>query len=181
MSNETTNPFAAAIAALEARRVQVNAEIDADIAKLQDIGERMSGVALTSVAPLIAPAKIEKDTFYNMTLPDAARKFLQMSNRKPQTTNAIIDALEKGGLKRTTYASMYGSLSRRVNQVGDIVNVNGDWGLPEWYGAKAKPKKQADRADDESANASLPSAATTETDKHSPESENADYLKDQLG
>jgi hypothetical protein len=181
MSNETTNPFAAAIAALETRRAQVNAEIDADIAKLQEIGERMSGVALTSGAPLNAPAKIEKDTFYNMTLPDAARKFLQMSNRKPQTTNAIIDALEKGGLKRTTYASMYGSLSRRVNQVGDIVNVNGDWGLPEWYGAKAKPKKQADRSDDESANASLPSAATSETDKQSPESENVDYLKAELG
>jgi hypothetical protein len=141
MSNEV-NPFEAAIAALEARRAQVNAEIDADISKLQEIGERMSGVALTSGAPLGVPAKIEKDTFYNMTLPDAAKKFLAMSGRKPQTTNAIIDALEKGGLKKTTYASMYASLSRRENNVGDIVNVNGDWGLPEWYGGKAKPKKR---------------------------------------
>lgn len=183
MNKETNNPFEAAIAALEARRAQVNAEIDADIAKLQEIGERMSGVALTSGAPLNAPAKIEKDTFYNMTLPDAARKFLQMSGRKPQTTNTIIDALEKGGLKRTTYASMYGSLNRRENQVGDIVNVNGDWGLAEWYGVKAKPKKRTagDKADDESGNVSIPSAATSETDKHSPESDNVDYLKAELG
>src|SRR5437867_2538582 len=137
------NPFEAAIAALEARREQVNAEIDADIAKLREIGERMSGVALTSGAPLNVPAKIEKDTFYNMTLPDAAKKFLAMSGKKPQTTNAIVDALEKGGLKRTSYASMYTSLSRRANNVGDIVNVNGDWGLPEWYGSKPKPKKRA--------------------------------------
>src|SRR5437868_7036858 len=102
----------------------------------------MSGMALTSGAPLGVPAKIEKDTFYNLTLPEAARKFLLMSGKKPQTTNAIIEALAKGGLKRTTYASMYASLSRRENNVGDIVNVNGDWGLPEWYGAKPKPKKK---------------------------------------
>ncbi len=143
MSNEQ-NPFEAAIAALELRREQVNAEIDADIAKLREIGERISGtVALSSLAILSTPAKIEKDTFYNMTLPDAAKKFLAMSGKKPQPTNAIIDALETGGLKRTTYASMYASLSRREANVGDIVNVNGDWGLPEWYGAKAKPKKRS--------------------------------------
>lgn len=142
MSNEI-NPFEAAIAALEERRVKVNAEIDEDIAKLREIGERMSSMALTSGASLSLPAKIEKDTFYNMTLPDAAKKFLAMGDRKPKTTNEIIDALEKGGLKRTTYASMYASLSRRENNVGDIVNVNGDWGLPEWYGAKAKPKKKS--------------------------------------
>src|SRR5437016_2315187 len=126
MSNEN-NPFEAAIATLEARRTQVNAEIDADIAKLREIGERLSGIALTSGVPLNMPAKIEKDTFYGMTLPDAARKLLAMSGRKPQTTNAIIEALEQGGLKRTSYASMYASLSRRENNVGDIVNVNGDW------------------------------------------------------
>lgn len=142
MSNDQ-NPFDAAIAALETRREQVNAEIDADIAKLRDIGERMSGMALTSGATLSAPGKIEKDTFYNLTLPDAAKKFLAMCGKKTQTTNAIIDALEKGGLKKTTYASMYASLSRRETNVGDIINVNGDWGLPEWYGAKAKPKKRS--------------------------------------
>ena len=111
----------------------------------------MSGVALTAGAPIGLPAKIEKDTFYNMTLPEAARKFLQMGGKKPQTTNAIIEALAKGGLKRTTYASMYASLSRRENNVGDIINVNGDWGLPEVSGQKPKPKKRVGE--------SLPSAA----------------------
>jgi hypothetical protein len=157
------NPFESAIAALETRRAQVNEEIDADIAKLREIGERMSGVSLTSGAPLNVPAKIEKDTFYNMTLPDAARKYLSMSGRKPQTTNAIIEVLAKGGLKRTTYASMYASLSRRENNVGDIVNVNGDWGLPEWYGAKPRPKKKAGE--------SLPSAAMEALDNEVAEEE----------
>jgi len=158
MSNEQ-NLFESVIAALETRRAQVNAEIDADIAKLLEIGERISGVlALSSLATLSTPAKIEKDTFYNMTLPDAARKFLSM-NQKPQATNMIIDALEQGGLKRTTYASMYASLSRRENNVGDIVNVNGDWGLPEWYGAKPKKKPEE----------SLPSAAMEEQEEAAEE------------
>ena len=142
MSNEQ-HPFETAIAALESRREQVNAEIDADIAKLREIGDRLAGVALSMGTPLNVPAKVEKDTFFNMTLPDAARKFLMMCGKKTQTTNAIIEALEKGGLKKSTYASLYTSLSRRENNVGDIINVNGDWGLPEWYGAKAKPKKRA--------------------------------------
>ena len=170
--NNDQNPFEAAIVALETRRAQVNAEIDADIAKLREIGERMSGIALTSGAlPQNAPTKIEKDTFYNMTLPDAAKKFLTMCGRKPQTTNAIIDALEKGGLKRTTYASMYASLSRRENNVGDIVNVNGDWGLPEWYGAKPKPKKRPAEEKNESTNGS---AANSEPKAEESESSDSD-------
>jgi hypothetical protein len=90
MSDNTNNAFEAAIAALEAHRELVNAEIDADIAKLKKIGERMSGVGFTSGAPLSVPPKIEQDTFYNMTLPDAAKKFLAMSGQKRQTTNASL-------------------------------------------------------------------------------------------
>jgi hypothetical protein len=144
-NDQNQNPFEAAIAALEARRTLVNAEIDADIAKLREIAERSAsaGVVLSARASIGMSAQvIAKDTFYNMTLPEAAKKYLAMSNKKPQSTNAIIDVLAKGGLKRTTYGSMYASLSRRENNVGDIVNVNGDWGLPEWYGAKAKPKRK---------------------------------------
>lgn len=143
MGNEM-NPFEAAIAALEARRASITAEIDADIAKLREIAERSGGAAIMSanVGFGVTASVIEKDTFYNMTLPDAAKKFLTMGGRKPQTTNDIIEALEKGGLKKTSYASMYASLSRRENNVGDIVNVNGDWGLVDWYGGKAKPRKR---------------------------------------
>jgi hypothetical protein len=152
------NPFESAIAALEARRIQVNSEIDADIAKLREIGERMTGmVPLSSLAGVGVPAKIEKDTFYNLSFPDAAKKFLGMSNKRPQSTNSIIDALTLGGLKKASYNTMYATLARRSRELGDIINVNGDWGLPEWYGQKPKPKKKqpADRAEDDP----LPSAA----------------------
>jgi hypothetical protein len=146
MSNET-NPFEAAIAALEARRIQVNSEIDADITKLKEIGERMAGVALTSGAPMSAPAPIEKDTFYNLSFPEAAKKYLGMVNKKPQSTNAVIDALAKGGLSKAAYNTMYATLSRRSKDFGDIINVNGDWALPEWYGQKPKSNKKRSKRD----------------------------------
>lgn len=38
---------------------------------------------------------------------------------------------------------MYATLARRSCDLGDIINVNGDWGLPEWYGQKPKAKKRA--------------------------------------
>lgn len=59
MSNEQ-NPFESAIAALEERRVQVNAEIDSDIAKLREIGERLSGTSLTSAMTKIVPPSLKK-------------------------------------------------------------------------------------------------------------------------
>jgi hypothetical protein len=41
-----TDPFEWIMAALEIRRAQVNAEIDPDIAKLRELSERMSDLAL---------------------------------------------------------------------------------------------------------------------------------------
>ena len=140
MSNEI-NPFEAAIAALEARRAQINAEIDTDIDRLKEIAQRSAG-AIPLAGVERQPNKIEKDTFFNLGIAEAALKYLKMVDRKPRSTNNIIDMLEKGGLKRSTYGTVYAILKRRENHVGDVVNVNGDWGLPEWYGSKPKPKKR---------------------------------------
>ena len=78
-----------------------------------------------------------------MTIADAAVRFLAgWANGKPQNTNTIIDALERGGLKRKNYTTVYGILSRRAKKEADVVNVNGDWGLSQWYGGNAKPGKR---------------------------------------
>jgi len=37
---------------------------------------------------------------------------------------------------------VYGILNRRKEREGDVVNVHGDWGLAEWYGAGPAAKKQ---------------------------------------
>ncbi len=34
---------------------------------------------------------------------------------------------------KTVYTTVYAILARRQKQVGDIVNMKGDWGLAEWY------------------------------------------------
>jgi hypothetical protein len=145
---DQTNPFEAAIAALEARRAELVEQIDADIATLKGMAER-TGTVLSASSPQSTggTGKIESDTFFSMSIADAAAKYLRMVNKKPQPTNAIIDALERGGLKRSAYTTVYSILSRRRDKVGDVVNVNGDWALQEWYGA-VKPKTKKKKGDE---------------------------------
>jgi hypothetical protein len=143
------NPFEAAIAALEAKRAQLVEQIDADIAALKAMAERAGAVLPVTGSSAGVSSKIEKDTFYNMSIAEAAAKFLKM-NKKPQATNTIIDALEMGGLRRSAYQTVYSILSRRQKVIGDIVNVNGDWALQEWYGAvKPKPSNNKKKKGDE--------------------------------
>jgi hypothetical protein len=80
---------------------------------------------LTSTVPLSAPAKIESDTFYNLSFPEAARKFLGMSNKRPKSTNAIIDVLVQGGLKKAAYNTMYATLARRSRDLGTSLMLTG--------------------------------------------------------
>ena len=53
--------------------------------------------------------------------------------RQKQTTREVMDALEKGGLPPSKYNTVYSILRRRENEVGDIINMKGDWALQEWY------------------------------------------------
>ncbi len=77
---------------------------------------------------------IRSDAFFQMTIAEAAVKYLRKwANRTPQSTKAIIDALDRGGIKGKGYQSVYKLLQRRAKDKGDVVNVHGDWGLSEWY------------------------------------------------
>lgn len=80
------------------------------------------------------PTDIRSDAFFNMTIGDAAIKFLRKwASRTPQPTRAIILALDRGGMKGKGYQTVYKILRRRAKEKKDVVNVHGDWGLPEWY------------------------------------------------
>jgi len=77
---------------------------------------------------------IRSDAFFKMTIADAAIKYLRKwADRTPRSTKAIIDALAKGGIKGKEYQTVYKILARRAKEKKDVVNVHGDWGLPEWY------------------------------------------------
>jgi hypothetical protein len=79
-----------------------------------------------------------------MTIPDAARALLA-SRRRPLGNPEIVAAFKVGGLVMNSVDPLntVGSvLTRRFNQVGDIVRVSrGVWGLAEWYPNRSFKKK----------------------------------------
>jgi len=132
------------------------AEIEAEIAKLQAtadvIRERIarSGVSPSPSGP--GGGGLRPDAFLKMSIPDATKKLLEITRVK-QSTQEIIDALVKGGLPQSKYNTVYSILNRREKQIGDIINMKGDWALAEWYpnyrkGTKAT-KGDADNGADE--------------------------------
>jgi hypothetical protein len=64
--------------------------------------------------------------------------------RQKKDTQALIDALEQGGLPRSAYSTVYAVLRRREKQIGDIINEKGDWALAEWYPNRRKGKSVSD-------------------------------------
>jgi hypothetical protein len=126
----------------------VLADIEARIAQLQATADGIRAIiAMGGGTPTSGPrGKIPHDAFLQMSIPEATKKYLGMS-RKKQNTQAIIDALEQGGLPRGAYNTVYAVLRRREKQVGDIINMQGDWALPEWY-PNYKKKASAEEGKD---------------------------------
>lgn len=89
--------------------------------------------------------EVRHDTFFGMTIGDAARKYLTMTKITKSTAD-IATALEQGGLKHssqnftTTVRSVLGQRDE-FTRVG-----NRDWGLAEWYpGAGRGRKAESDK------------------------------------
>ncbi len=146
-SNESIN-YEAVLADLEARK----AHLESAIAAIRGIlGQGGTGPNPLGTAPqgTYAPAH---DAYLGLSIPDAAKKHLSVT-RKPHSTQDLLQGLIAGGLPSTLkYSTIYGVLSRRSKQVGDIVNMKGDWALAEWYqGFKVggKSSKSNDSSDKE--------------------------------
>lgn len=140
MSTESTglDPYAAVLADLRNKR----AKIDQTIAAL----EALSGLSVVSVATghssgvatASAVSEIEETAgmFLGMSIVDAAKKLLAMRKRTMGNVD-IAREIQAGGLvlSGADPVNVVGSvLTRRFNQVGDVVKVGrGIWGLKEWY------------------------------------------------
>jgi len=130
------------------------AEIEAEIAELQATADVIRGRIARSGGVAPSPGggpggTIRPDSFLKMSIPDATKKLLETTRTK-QSTQDIMAALVKGGLPPSKYNTVYSILSRRRDQVGDIINMKGDWALAEWYPnhrPKAKAAKDADAGD----------------------------------
>jgi hypothetical protein len=167
------------LARLKARRAQIDsliAAIESDLANPSD-GPALEPPANGLPAPDSFGAAIHPDTFFSLSILEAAKKFLKMV-RRAQTTGAIADALGKGGLKRPDVNSL-SSILVRAAKGREVVKVGkGMWGLAEFYPkaprepeAPRKPSKQPKRRTTgrkpptEAARAAVKSRATAQPER----------------
>jgi hypothetical protein len=122
MGSEEVN-YAAVLLDLEARKAQIEAAITAI---------KMISSQVGNTSPDGGGSGISPSAFLSMSIPDATKKYLTSVKQK-KSTQEIIEALTAGGLPKSKYTTVYAILARRQKQVGDIVNMKGDWGLAEWY------------------------------------------------
>jgi len=147
--------YAAVLADLESRRAQ----LDVMIAGVRTM---MLGMPATSGATPSngggAPptsTEIESDTFFSLSIPDAAKKFLGM-RKKPATTGEIGDALRRGGQTHAigsnspeVFNNTLNSILNRAYRSGaGVVKVGrSTWGLADWYPNKPRKPARAQKGD----------------------------------
>ncbi len=129
----------AALVDLEARK----GKIEAMIANIREMQASAGGGG--AVPGPGGSGGVKPGAFLKLSIPDATKKHLEAVRQK-QSTQELMDALEKGGLPRAKYNTMYSILARRQKQVGDIINMQGDWALAEWY-PNYRPKAKASNGD----------------------------------
>jgi hypothetical protein len=134
--NQKLSPYAATLADLRAKRAKIDSAIQ--------ILEELSGLTPSVVGddlqwtPKAPEGGIEETAgmFLGMSIVDASKKLLGLRKRTMGNVE-IARELQAGGLVLTSAepANVVGSvLTRRFNQVGDVVKVGrGIWGLKEWY------------------------------------------------
>lgn len=136
--------YEAVLADLEARKVQLDSAIVAIKMIMAQGGSSPSpngGGSSTSTGP---------SDFLGMSIPEATKKYLTASRQK-RSTQDVMKALEAGGLPASKYTTVYSILRRREKQVGDIINMQGDWALSEWYPNYRKKLKGEDESEEETA------------------------------
>ena len=141
----TTEPinYEAVLADLGARKAQIEAAIAAIEIIVAAGGGGHSGGGGGGGNKNVGPSD-----YLGMSIPDAAKKRL-LSVRQKQSTQDIMKALEDGGLPSSKYTTVYSILRRREKQSGDIINMQGDWALAEWYPNHRKRTKEEESMDSE--------------------------------
>lgn len=152
--NPEGSPYDAAIADVEARisALQVTLDTMKEL-RAQSLGAGAGAASAPSPARVAAGGEIPHDAFFQMTVVDAAEKYLKLMKRtKPNSE--LADALIKGGLKSAArnFPEMIRSVLFRDSR---FVKVNSEWGLSEWY-----PGMRKSRTTPEPQEAKTPTATT---------------------
>jgi hypothetical protein len=141
MSQEQID-YSAVLEDLKKRRDQLDAAI-AVITQLQGSGAIAFDAVASSAAvqgPVDQP--IETGTFFNLSTPDAIRKYLGMTKR-PRKARDITKALQDGGI-RTVSSNFYTVVLTTLKRGKDFMQLpSKEWGLAEWYpGRLPKPRAE---------------------------------------
>ncbi len=142
MSPET-NHIDAAIADLEGWVERIATAIETLKMFRAGGGALPAGVPLSPTTRPAASGEIRHDTFFQMTVPDAAEKFLALA-KKTIPTSTMAEGLLKGGLKSAAknFPSMLNTVLSRDSR---FVRVNREWGLDTWYpGMRKGPSRKRD-------------------------------------
>src|SRR5262245_18228097 len=115
METNTGIDYHAVLADLKAQREKLDAAI-AGIETMLGM-QASSGAAQVGASKLAAPTEIKSDTFFGMSIVNAAEKYLNMV-KAPKANPEIAAALEKGGLHNTS--------GNFANTVGSVIARNAD-------------------------------------------------------
>ena len=141
MSGEKID-YAAIIADLEAKRAALDTAIASlkAVASFSTVGpvEGMSymNLAVDVRSPSASGGGVPDGAFHGKSIPSAIKLYLELVNKK-QTPKEISDGLKKGGMESTSKwfeKIIYATLDR-LRKAGEVVKVEGQWGLPTWYPA----------------------------------------------
>ncbi len=152
--SQSTEPidYEAVLGDLEAKRAALDGAIVA-IRQMLAAGAN-SGTAGGVTVRQVDPENIPNDAFFGLSIGEAAKKYLTLVKRK-QSTRAIADALERGGLPHTStnfLNTVTTMLSRQARVDSELTKVGREWGLAAWYGnrrasqPRKRTKKKASRA-----------------------------------
>ncbi len=141
MANEGID-YGAVLMDLEGKKAAIEAAI-AGVRQMLNLGaEHGVGGGTTGLSPerKDQPVAVRFDTFFQMSLSAAITKFLEIA-KCPQSVSDITKALLEGGFKTTSKNLMpiVGSNLSRMKSAGEVVNIDGKWGLSTWYPAARAP------------------------------------------
>jgi hypothetical protein len=139
------SPYDSMIQSLKDQRAKLDAAISA-LEALKDSGAPVPAAAAASEVATVSAA-IPSTVFRAMSIPDAAIKLLKMRDREMRNPE-IATELKNGGLimgSKDAVNTIGSVLTRRANEVGDIVKVGrGKWALREWTKFRPRPKTEGD-------------------------------------
>lgn len=138
LMSQEPNHIDAAIADLEAWRDRINASIET-LKHLRTQGSSLPSAPPPGGGKVAQGPEITHDAFFQMTIPDAAKKYLGIV-KQTKPNPEIAEALIKGGLK--SFAKNFPETLRSILSRDDrFVRVNSEWGLSEWYPAMRRERK----------------------------------------